>query len=86
MRLLEDSNEADFENYVKASCMTKMKRHLIDVQYNLPDPIDVSRHKYYQSDMILKFVSEVPDRIINQLKEFADKPPVQMQFINEDQY
>ena len=84
MRLLENSNEADFEDYVKASCMTKMKRHLIDVQYNLPDPIDVSGHKYYRSDMILKFVSEVPDRIINQLKEFADNPAVQMQLINDD--
>lgn len=84
LRLLEDSKEADFEDYVKASCMTKMKRHLIDVQYNLPDPIDVSGHKYYQSDMILKFVSEVPDRICEQIKEFEDSFPVQMQLINDD--
>ena len=84
MGLLENSKEADFEDYVKASCMTKMKRHLIDVQYNLPVPIDVSGHKYYQSDMILKFVSEVPDRICEQIKEFEDGFPVQMQLINDD--
>ena len=84
MGLLENSKEADFEDYVKASCMTKMKRHLIDVQYNLPDPIDVSGHKYYQSDMILKFVSEVPDRICEQIKEFENGFPVQMQLINDD--
>lgn len=84
MQLLEDSREEDFEDYVKASCMTKMKRHLIDVQYNLPDPIDVSGHKYYKSDMIFKFVSEVPDRICEQVKEFEDSFPVQMQLINDD--
>ena len=70
MRLLEDSAEADFEDYVKASCMTKMKRHLIDEQYNLPDPIDVSGHKYYKADMMRWFVKEVPNRIYEQIKEY----------------
>ena len=51
--------------------MTKMKRHFIGEQYNLPDPIDVSGHKYYKADMMRRFVSEVPDRICEQIKEFA---------------
>ena len=67
MDLLEKSKEEDFEDYVKASCMTKMKRHLIDKQYNLPDPIDVSGHKYYKADMMQRFVSEVPERIYRQI-------------------
>lgn len=70
IQYLENSNETDFEDYVKASCITKMKRHLIDVQYNLPDPIDISGHKYCTSAMILKFVREVPDMICEQIKEF----------------
>ena len=82
--LLEDSKEADFEDYVKATCMTKMKRHLIDEQYNLPDPIHVSEHKFYKADMMRRFVSEVPDRIFEQIKEFGDSSPVQMQLINDD--
>nr|WP_297769069.1 NUDIX domain-containing protein [uncultured Butyrivibrio sp.] len=84
MRLLEDSKENDFEDYLKAECIKKMKRHLIDVQYNLPDPIDVSGHKYYKADMMRQFVREVPDRIINQIKEFENASPVQMQLINDD--
>ncbi len=84
MELLENSHETDFEDYLKAECIKKMKRHLIDVQYNLPDPIDVSGHKYYKADMMRQFVREVPDRIINQIKEFENASPVQMQLINDD--
>ena len=84
MRLLEDSKAEDFEDYVKAMCMTKMKRHLIDEQYNLPDPIDVSGHKFYKADMMRRFVSEVPNRICEQIKEFDNAPAVQMQLINDD--
>lgn len=84
MELLENSHETDFEDYLKAECIKKMKRHLIDVQYNLPDPIDVSAHKYYKADMMRKFVREVPDRIINQIKEFENASPVQMQLVNDD--
>ncbi|WP_050008155.1 inositol monophosphatase family protein [Butyrivibrio sp. WCE2006] len=83
MNLLENSHETDFEDYLKAACITKMKRHLIDVQYNLPDPIDVSGHKFYKSDMMLKFVSEVPDRICEQIKEFENTPVAQIQDITK---
>ena len=72
MTLLENSKEADFEDYVKAACITKMKRHLIDEQYNLPDPIDVSGHKYYKADMMRRFVGEVPDRICEQIEGFIE--------------
>ena len=84
MQLLENSRETDFEDYLKATCIAKMKRHLIDVQYNLPDPIDVSGHKFYKADMMRLFVSEVPDRICEQIKEFDNASVAQMQIINED--
>ncbi len=70
MKLLSDSKEFDFEDYLRKSEICKMKDHLINEQYNLPDPIDVSGHKYYPADMILHFVEEVPSRICMQLKEF----------------
>lgn len=84
MELLENSHETDFEDYLKAACITKMKRHLIDVQYNLPDLIDVSGHTYYKADMMWQFLSEVPDRICEQIKEFGNTPVVQIQLINDD--
>ncbi len=70
MKLLSDSREMDFEDYLRAVEISKMKDHLINVQYNLPDPIDVSGHKYYSAKMMHKFIEEVPDRICGQLNEF----------------
>ncbi len=84
MELLERSHETDFEDYLKAACITKMKRHLIDVQYNLPDPIDISGHKFYKADMMRQFVREVPDRVFRQIKELSNNPAKQMQLINDD--
>ena len=72
MALLENSGEKDFEDYVKASCMKKMKRHLIDEQYKLPDPIDVSGHQFYKKDMMLEFIREVPDRVFRQIQDFCN--------------
>ncbi|SES14775.1 ADP-ribose pyrophosphatase YjhB, NUDIX family [Butyrivibrio fibrisolvens] len=84
MELLENSHEEDCEDYVKATCIARMKRHLIDVQYNLPDPIDVSGHKFYTADLMRQFVSEVPDRVYQQIKEFGNTPVKQMRLINDD--
>lgn len=84
MELLENSHETDCEDYVKATCIARMKRHLIDVQYNLPDPIDVSGHKFYTADLMRQFVSEVPDKVYQQIKEFGNTPVKQMQLLNDD--
>lgn len=84
MELLENSHETDCEDYVKATCIDRMKRHLIDVQYNLPDPIDVSGHKFYTADLMRQFVSEVPDKVYQQIKEFGNTPVKQMQLLNDD--
>ena len=67
MKLLDASKEFDFEDYVRAADISKMKHHLIYEQYNLPDPIDVSGHKFYPSSLLIDFVEEVPDRITDHL-------------------
>lgn len=70
MSLLHDSKVFDFEDYVRAVEISKMKEHLINVQYNLPESIDVSGHKFYSADMMRRFIEEVPERICGQLEEF----------------
>ena len=71
MELLRNSKEADFEDYLRAIEISKMKDHLINVQYNLPDPIDVSGHKYYTREMLYGFLDEAKQRILEQIKEFG---------------
>ena len=70
MKLLLNSKESDFGDYLRKVEIAKMKDHLINEQYDLPDPIDVSRHKYFPSDMMLWFIEEVPNRIYRQLCDF----------------
>ena len=36
-------------------------------------PIDISGHKYYPAEMMLRFIEEVPDRIYGQLNEFSGR-------------
>ncbi len=63
MKLLADSKVMDFEDYVRADEIEQMKDHLKNTQYNLPDPIDVSGHKYYKKHMLLEFLEEVTDKL-----------------------
>ncbi len=63
MKLLADSKVMDFEDYVRADEIEQMKDHLKNTQYNLPDPIDVSEHKYYKKDMLIQFLEEVTDKL-----------------------
>ncbi|MCR5656906.1 MAG: zinc dependent phospholipase C family protein [Butyrivibrio sp.] len=70
IELLKSSKETDFEDYIKAEAITKMKDHLINTQYVLPETVDVSNHIYYTSDMMLWFLDETPKRIVQQIAEF----------------
>lgn len=70
MELLGSSKETDFEDFVRAAEITKMKDHLINVQYVLPEKVDVSDHIYYPADMMRWFVDECPKRIMEQIREF----------------
>ncbi len=71
LELLINSKEADFEDYLRAKEISKMKDHLINEQYNLPDPIDVSGHKYYSRKMLFEFLKDAANRILEQIKEFG---------------
>ncbi len=72
VRLLHDSHEMDIFDFVSAPELAHIKDHLINVQYNLPDPIDVSGYRYYPAEKVQWFVSEVTDRVKAQLdKDFA---------------
>ncbi len=63
MKLLADSEVFDFEDYVRAEEINKMKDHLINMQYNLPDPVDIEDNRYYTKEMLLQFLSDVTDKI-----------------------
>ena len=69
LELLRNSKEEDFGDFVRAIDMKNMKEHLINTQYNLPDPIDVSGHRFYTAAMMLWFLDETTDRVFKQLKE-----------------
>ena len=71
--LLEASDEMDFYDYIRAIDQVKMKDHLINVQYNLPDKVDVTGYKYYPSDKILWFVDTVSDKVFDYLQARIDK-------------
>lgn len=63
MQLLENSKERDFEDYVRADDIVRMKDHLLHKQYDLPDPVDVSQHKYITSEIMQAFLDEVLQKV-----------------------
>jgi hypothetical protein len=69
-RLLAASKEMDFEDYVRADSLKKMKKHLFETQYHIEEAIDVSAHKYYPEDMLHWFLDETVDKVYRQLEEF----------------
>lgn len=71
--LLQHSKELDFSDYIYAKDQVKMKDHLINTQYNLPKPLDVSGYKYYPSDKILWFTEVVSDKVFEYLKARIDR-------------
>ena len=70
--LLRASEEVDLNDYIYAKDQVKMKDHLINVQYNLKEPLDVSDFKYYPSDKIMWFVDTVSNKVFEYLKAKID--------------
>ncbi len=70
MRLLRDSEEIAIGDYFTVGQLQYLKDHLINVQYNILEKVDVSNHKYYPSDKMLWFLEETTARIQEQLKEY----------------
>ena len=68
-RLLEQSEDTDLQPLIFAGDLAKMKRHLLDVQYNLTEPIDVSGFKYYPAGLQMEFLDKVTDKIFEKLDD-----------------
>ena len=68
-RLFASAKTMDIGDYSYAKDQEHIRDHLINEQYNLPEPIDVSGFKYYPSDKILWFVETVTEKIEGRLRE-----------------
>ncbi len=62
--LFRNSREISIDGYIHAEDLVKLKDHLLNVQYNIDEQIDVSGFKYYPSDKILWFTDMVTDKIL----------------------
>lgn len=69
IRCLRDSRVYDLEDYMDVAGLEALKNHLINVQYNLPEPVDVTDFKYYPAKKARWFVKEASDRIVKQLED-----------------
>lgn len=67
-RLLADSKEMDIGDYTNASDLKDIKEHLIYVQYNESDPVDVTRCKYCTPEQMLEFIDICTARIYDRIK------------------
>ncbi|MCR4903273.1 MAG: zinc dependent phospholipase C family protein [Butyrivibrio sp.] len=63
-KLLETSRVYDFEDYIFAGDQEALKKHLLNVQYNVP-AVDPEGYKYYTKEKILDFVDKVSEEISN---------------------
>ena len=68
-RLFAAAKTIDIGDYSYAEDQEHIREHLINEQYNIPEPIDVSGFKYYPSDKILWFVETVTEKLEGQLRE-----------------
>ncbi len=66
-QLFKNSVEYEVEGYIQSKDLVALKKHLIDVQYNLEDKIDVSGFKYYPAEKILWFTKTVTENIYSKL-------------------
>lgn len=67
-RLLAASKEMDVDDYAHADDLRDIKDHLINVQYNVPEPVDVSNCKYCTAEQMLEFIDTCTDKICDRLK------------------
>lgn len=68
-KLFAAAKTMDIGDYSYAKDQEDIREHLTNVQYNLPEPVDVSGFKYYPSEKILWFTETTTDRIYKKLKE-----------------
>ena len=69
-KLFAASETMDIGDYSYAKDQEDIRDHLTNVQYNLPEPLDVSKFKYYPSEKIIWFVATATDRIEGMLRDY----------------
>ena len=67
--LLGSAEPFDFYDYLTAGDMEKIKSHLINVQYNLTEKVDVTGFKYYPSEKMLWFVDTASQTVYERLSD-----------------
>lgn len=72
--LLKKSEETGMGDYIYADDLTKMKHHLLNVQYNLSGPIDVSGFKYFPSGILMEFLDTVTEKIYEKVAPICSCP------------
>ena len=72
MELMMASEEYDFEDYTKIADLKNIKDWLLNVQFNVPEKVDVSGHKYYTKEMLLEFTDEATKKVCVQLQAMDD--------------
>ncbi len=67
-QLLSLAKEEGFADYYSADDVVKMKKHLLDVQYNVPS-VDVNGFIYYPKERLQEFLADVTEDICKELTE-----------------
>ena len=70
MKLLRESKETAFEDFVTADNQVEMKRHLIGKQFNIEGIVDVSSNKMFEVSMLSSFIDEATDKICEQIRNY----------------
>lgn len=69
-RLFADSEELEIGDYTHAADLKDIKDHLINVQYNASEPVDVSGCKYCTAEQMLEFIDICTDRICERIRNY----------------
>ncbi len=69
-RLLSESAEIEIGDYAHEEDLRDIKSHLINVQYNASEPVDVSDCKYCTAEQMLEFIDICTDRIVNRINTY----------------
>ncbi len=69
-RLLSESAEIEIGDYTHEEDLRDIKSHLINVQYNVSEPVDVSDCKYCTAEQMLEFIDIFTDRIVDRINTY----------------
>lgn len=70
-RLLGVSEELKIEDYTDTTALREIKDHLINVQYNVSEPVDVSDCTYCTAGQMLEFIDICTDSIVDRISNYS---------------